>query len=202
MPVLMNERLDIPKQLTSRLSSKQLKALYPYVRSKVVHDLGAGDGTLACELVVSCGAEKVIAIDRHPIPDPPIEGIECLTMYFDRFHEKVDIAFVSWPVNWPCALEPILRHARLVVYLGKNTDGSQCGYQGFWELLVEREVLLHIPERPNVLIVYGQNKVERQILPEEYAAIQACTDEPRVYDYDELYEHRFARLNQWIDELG
>jgi hypothetical protein len=147
-----------------------------------VHDLGAGDLTLAHDLI-QCGASSVIAVDKQPMPSPQVPNIERVVSYFHEYAQPVDIAFMSWPVNWSVGLTPIARRSRLVVYLGTNMGGSACGYQDLWWHLRSREVLAHVFDPTGSFIVYGFGTRGRKgRLPEEHAAL----DQSRVWTYDEL----------------
>jgi len=66
------------------------------------------------------------------------------------------MALVSWPLWNPLpGLVTLLEQVETVLYLGKNTDGTVCGPEDFWLHMLEREVLEHVPDRRNVLTVYG-----------------------------------------------
>ena len=149
----------------------------------VVHDLGAGDLTLSHTLL-QCGAFKVVAVDRAEMPEPLEARIERVTTYFDQFRDPIDVAFLSWPVNWPCGLEVLAKRSRLVIYLGQNTDGTACGYPDLWWHLRTREVLHQVFEDPGTsLLVYGPGtRKGKSRLPEEHAAL----DPQRVWSYEEL----------------
>ncbi len=164
------------------LTVRHQEILRPFILDRVVHDLGAGDLTLAHILVV-CGAASVIAVDKQPMPEPRVPSIERVVSCFDAFTGPVDIAFMSWPVNWRVGLTPIARTARLVIYLGNNMGGSACGYPDLWWHLRSREVLAHEFESSGSLIVYGPGTRGRKgKLPEEHAAL----DHNRVWSYQEL----------------
>lgn len=171
------------------LNKAQEAALRPFVKRKVVHDLGAGDYTLSHRLL-KFGAEKVIAIDHtRPYDTCPmtfrnlIAGmkIEFVTGYFHQYHEPIDTAFVSWPSNYASHIDVLCDRAPTVIYLGVNTDGTCCGTPEMFEKLSKRAVLAHVPDRKNTLIVYGSKRVERALLPEEFAAINI----KKVWTYEE-----------------
>jgi hypothetical protein len=158
-----------------------------FVKGKIVHDLGCGDLHLAHQLV-KFGAEKVIAVDKSMhLPYSrlqKLQGIEFVGKYFHDFHEPVETAFLSWPVNWyDYGLGKILDRAKTVIYLGSNLDGSACGYSDMWMVLSHRNILAHIPSYTNTLIVYGSDFVKRSRVPEEQAAL----DQSKVYRFDEVY---------------
>lgn len=142
------------------LSPAQSEALIPFIRGRSVVDLGAGEGDLS-EWLAENGAAKVVAVDKTP-PGPGSylhPAIYCVTGRFDALSDLVpDIAFVSWPVNQQqSGLFRILRNARMVIYLGKNTDGSSCGHPDMFEDMLRRELLVYLPERRNSLIVAGKS---------------------------------------------
>lgn len=154
------------------LSASQEKVLGRLVRGRVVTDLGAGDCGYARKLL-DLGAQRVVAVDKsfyHSFADPRIELVE---RYFRDFEDDIDLAFVSWPVNWSTpGLVPALERASQVVYLGKTTDGLMCGWDGFWRHLQGRSVLSYHPEPTNSLIVYGGACLTaRDLLADEKAAI-------------------------------
>lgn len=154
-----------------------------FVKGKVVHDLGCGDLTLARELV-RVGAEKVIAIDKAPFTFSKIQGIESVSCYFDAYRDTVETAFLSWPVNWyDYGLNQLIEQAKTVIYLGSNLDGSACGYKHMWMFLRTREILAHVPNQKNNLIVYGPKIVVRDPVPEEMAAL----NQERIYSFTEVY---------------
>jgi len=153
-----------------RLYPSQRNFVEHAVRGKVVHDLGAGFLGLAHELL-NLGATEIIAIDRFEMPEATA-NIKRLQGYFHDYHEPIDTAFVSWPINWQdLGLLEAIDRASTVIYLGSNHDGNMCGFHEFWAHLRQREVLAHVPERRNTLIVYGPKHVEREELPEEHAAL-------------------------------
>ena len=76
---------------------------------------------------------------------------------------------MSWIVNWDMSIVKVLADAEIVIYLGKNTDGSACGYDKMWEHLRSREVLAHVPDRRNTLTVYGPRVIVRPQTGEEIA---------------------------------
>ena len=155
------------------LSPAQSEALTPHVQGRVVHDFGAGSCELARKLV-QLGAEQVIAIDKEKMPcvdDPRV--IQKHGYFGQAAADEIDVAFMSWPQNMESpVLLALVEHARTVVYLGKNTDGSSCGWPGLFESLLWRRLLVYTPERPNTLIIYG-GKLKRRRRPrgEERAAI-------------------------------
>lgn len=163
-----------------KLTPSQAEVLRPFIEGRQVHDLGAGDLTLASRLL-TLGADGVVAVEPHaPKKHPP--QIEVHPTYFADYAETPEVAFVSWPVNYDgIGLVKVLRRAPVVIYLGVNTDGTSCGGSDLWEHLRKREVLAHAPHPQNTLIVYGPKRVRRPLYGEEWAAI----DQSRIYRYSE-----------------
>lgn len=66
------------------------------------------------------------------------------------------MAFVSWPANRPDeGLLTLLKRAATLIYLGKCTDGTCCGWPGLFTYFLSRELLVHVPDEYNTLFVYG-----------------------------------------------
>jgi len=167
-----------------RLSEAQEEAIQPYVFGKAVHDLGCGNLDLS-RWLVQAGAEKVVAIDRYqPVTLRKPAKIEVIVGYFDNYLESVDTAFVSWPINWiDIGLLRMVKEAKTVIYLGSNLDGNACGFREMFQHLLGREVLAHVPNRQNTLIIYGSHTGEREPVPEEFAAL----NQERMYSFREVY---------------
>jgi hypothetical protein len=166
-----------------RPSVEQLEVIRGYVKGERVHDLGAGDGALANE-IARLGATEVVALDVVSGAERrPHARVTRVYSDFAEYADSVDVAFVSWPVQYAFSLADITARARLVVYLGKNTDGTSCGPEVFWMQMVKRQVLAHAPEFLNTLIVYGAPTLIRPRLPEEIGAL----DKSRWWSYDELH---------------
>lgn len=164
----------------------QQKILADIVTGQVVHDLGAGDLFLAHYLVHYLGASKVIAVEKERVPPPTSDKVEYVRSYFDKFEGKPDVALLSWPVSWDSGVLHLVRKARILIYLGRNTDGTVCGYRNLWGHLASREVL-HYDDRSdqhNTLIIYGPGPRVGRRLPEEHAAL----DQSRVWTPMELKE--------------
>lgn len=167
-----------------RISDDQWRIISKHVKDRVVHDLGAGrcDNSL---LLLGHGAKKVVAVDKEPMPEPGDPRLRTVRTYFDGYRPNVDVAFVAWPINSPQAgLVPILRRAKKVIYVGKNTDGTMCAWPGFWHALAEREVLDYAPEPRNTLIVYGDQTGSRPLRGEEIAGID-CYNGDKWMSYEE-----------------
>ncbi len=145
-----------------QLDRKQAKALRALVKGKRIHDLGCGDQVLTRDLV-KFGATEVIAIDTHPYgePRPRITTIKssfedyALEMYMNQLPD-IEVAFVSWPANRRMNdLLLLIETAKFIVYLGKCTDGTSCGWPGLFEHFLSRTILSYIPHRHNTLCIYG-----------------------------------------------
>lgn len=149
------------------LNEEQCERLAPFVKGKVVLDLGAGDLSLS-RVLVQMGA-KVVAVDKED-PGVVVPGVRFVRSYFHDLRERAPVAFVSWPVNWHSDIVPILVASTTVIYLGKNTDGTACGDPNLWEHLRAREVLAYVPDRRNTMAIYGPNFVERDPTGEELAS--------------------------------
>lgn len=167
------------------LTPEQWAALEPQVEDKMVYDLGAGDLELAHEMD-ALGARKVIAVDRDDMPEPRTKRVKTIRSHFHQWDApaEMEVAFLSWPVNWVSDVERLLYRAEKVVYVGRCTDSTLCGSLDFWRHVSRREVLAVVPDRHNVLIIYGDMEEDRDLLPEEMAGM----DYEKVWTYDELYE--------------
>lgn len=155
-----------------------LEAIAPFVKGKVVYDLGAGTCEKAVQLQ-KLGAE-VFAFDKAAMARVP-QGIKFRQTYFEPLAEEmeandttVDVAFLSWPQNYTIpGLREILWRSRVVIYLGSNTSGSSCGFPMMWADLVDRKKLTWVEDRRNTLIVYGDQDqfLSEPLLLEEYAGM-------------------------------
>lgn len=165
----------ISRHSYGRLSGIQRELLRPFVVGRTVHDLGAGSGALSL-ILLELGAKHVVAIDKEltPIDHPKITNVEC---YLDEYssHDPIDTAFVSWPANYTVpGLSFLMGCAKRVIYLGKNTDGSNCATRHVMSRLLCRPVLAHAPEKPNTVTVYGEDQgkaVARPLTGEEFASL-------------------------------
>lgn len=153
---------------------EQTVALRSVIVGQTVHDLGAGSMGLSRELV-QLGAAHVVAIDvdfggnNRKLP-ATIQKVSC---DFAEYDHPIDIAFTSWPLNRWSGVEDLVDRARVVIYLGSNSDGNACGSELFWDILSRRRVIAHVPHRENTLIIYGAEPEYRRYLPEEYAAVDS-----------------------------
>jgi hypothetical protein len=165
-----------------RLSEDQIQQLEPFVQDRSILDLGAAQ-LEGSELLLELGARDVLAVDRNRMPKPSSSSITTRVAQFHMLEETRPVVFASWIVNWPVNIERHLEEAELVISISKNTDGSSCGYPQMWELLMRREILLHVPEFQNTLTVYGPNHVARAPTGEEFAA--TYPDLMRMFSFDE-----------------
>ena len=165
------------------LSQAQQEAVRPHIVGKVIHDLGCGDLELS-RWLIQAGAKKVVAIDRYPPSCSRFTQVTVVVTWFHLYQEPVETVFLSWPINWQDpGLLRMVNEAKLVIYLGSNLDGNACGFREMFEHLLCREVLAHVPDRKNTLVVYGNQVVEREPIPEEFAAL----NQERVYSFQEVY---------------
>lgn len=163
------------------LTDQQLEVLGRFVTGQVVHDLGAGDLALSRTLLLQ-GAEKVYAVDKALPRKSPDPNIVLVPGYFHHYPAVPTVAFVSWPSNYAdMGLVRVVERSQRVIYLGCNTEGTSCGSLMLFEHLCQREVLAHIPDRQNTLIVYGPATVSRKPLGEERAALTPS----RVWSFQE-----------------
>jgi len=166
-----------------RMDSPQRKAIEEVVRGERVIDLGCGDGGWS-EVLVILGAECVIALDKRVMPDAGSRQIQWIEQTFEEYEaiggEVPKIAFISWPVNRVLpALLRMIERAEVVIYLGKNTDGTACGSVPLFEHLSGRALLKHFPKQANTLTIYGGPVSKARMLTgEEIAA--------RFFSYDKI----------------
>ena len=151
------------------LSPAQARVLAPVIDGRRVCDLGAGAFVLTADLI-ALGARRVDCVDKS-LPRQVPARVQAaaaragcaLGLHEQRFADlgpdvtaSANVALLSWPVNWRLAgLVERLLTVPVVVYLGKNTDGTACGGPDLWTHLAQRPVLAYVPERANVLTVYG-----------------------------------------------
>ena len=136
-----------------RLSHDQIRQLEPFVKDQSILDLGTAELT-GSELLLELPARDVLAVDRNKMPKPSSSAITTRVELFHNLEATRPAVLASWIVNWPVNIEHHLEAAELIS-ISKNTDGSSCGYPAMWDILVQREILLHVPERRNTLTVYG-----------------------------------------------
>lgn len=161
----------------SFLSTDMQQTLLPFVKGKRIWDLGAGSD-LKVAIMLRCLGATVIAFDKEVMhrrdEASDIQTHQCRFQDIEGLHLPLpDVTVVSWPVNnYNCdALIPLLTQIPVVVYLGKNYDGTACGTLGLFDLLRKRELLAHVPHRANSLLVVGAHLEgrKRALTPEEVA---------------------------------
>ncbi len=171
------------------LSKAQKLAIKPYVSGCEVLDLGAGDLSLSRDML-RFGATHVVAIDKEIGPRPPklvTKILASFTGYAARTTEPIQVALISWPVNWPVpGLVELVAWSNIVIYLGTNSDGNACGFSELWKSLSKRTVIEHVPERENTLIIYGRDTLERENLPEEWAAL----NQENIWSFESLHARK------------
>ncbi len=159
-----------------KLTDEQEAVVRNFVAGYNVHDLGAGQLGMAAKLR-DLGAHTVTAVDKiyRYLPFSPPTLVTLVGEYFEEYAAHghyIDVAFVSWPEAWRLdGIVDLLRTARVVIYLGSNFDGTACGTEDMFRHLSRRNVLALVPHKWNSLIVYGNDIVQRRLLPEEYAAL-------------------------------
>lgn len=184
-----------------RMNARQRRAVADAVRGETVIDLGCGDLGWAAMLVGECQAERVIAVDKAPClinlaPDK-IEVVESRFEYYDGVIP--DIAFLSWPMNHPMpGLLRLVEQIPIVIYLGKNVDGSACGWPGLFEHFSGRALALHMPHHGSTLTVYGEPCDARQLTGEEIAARFYYAESSLTYNKAEY----IAQNTDAIERLG
>jgi len=164
------------------LTKAQAKALKPFIFNRVVTDLGAGNCKLTLR-IHQLGAAKTIAVDKEP-KRTGAKSFEYVQSYFHQYQEDIDVAFISWPVNWYVrGLLEAIKRAKTIVYMGTNFGGSTCGFLVLWQELAQREVLLHLPHPKSSLTIYSSKHTARVPLGEEQAAL----DTSRIYNFNDVY---------------
>jgi len=106
--------------------------------------------------------------------------------------ESIDVAFASWPQNDEDTVRellPLLERAATIVYLGKNTDGVMCGTSRLFHHLAGRVLLGYVPDRQNVLAIYGaplgRQRAGAELRQEERAGLSALAPGKPWEDYTE-----------------
>lgn len=169
--------------MTGELTPEQYDALRPHVLGRHVHDLGAGEAMPMCGTMLALGARYVTAVD-HIYGKSLASASLSLSSVGAFFHEykpaePLEVALVSWPPYLfapPRVLQGLVdlcAASPVVAYLGSNF-GSLCGNPELWRHLGTREVLTHVPDPRNTLIVYGRQGARipgQGLLPEEKAVL-------------------------------
>lgn len=198
------------------LNDRQAAVVKRFVAGKEVHDLGAGELVLSRKLVdlgarsVFAIDPTIQEPGRLPYPYENIYAAKTGFKTMGRMERierrgaragllnygvrPVRVAFLSWPspedskfrAHSDYSILALVRRAPIVIYLGKNTDGTMCGSTRLYAHFARRTVLAHEPDRKNTLIVYDgllPAGKERELLPEEVAGL----DPKRIYSYAEAY---------------
>ena len=168
------------------LNEVQEKALIPFLQGRVVTDLGCGDCGWT-RFILEQGASRVVAVDKENFVKKPDwwrgRPVKFVHQQFVDFHDPVDVAFVSWPLNsysGTRGLIDIMDRAATVIYLGSNVSGNSCGSPQFFDNLLSREIKVYEPAR-STLIVYGGRLPEghkRKPYHEEWAGMELSTVYP------------------------
>lgn len=163
-----------------RFSVSQAKLVHPYVEKKVVTDLGAGN-TLAAQLFLQWGAEKVVAIDKERLRRPEDPRVQIVCKRFSELKKRPrEVAFLSWPANNDETVRTLIPHLELaetIIYLGSNIEGTACGRPDLFKLFLQRELLAYEPNLANSLIILGApRRTRRRPVWEEIAGM----DEIRI----------------------
>lgn len=165
-----------------KLTFSQESALVKYVSGREVHDLGCGTNTPMVQTLLDCGAATVIAVDKEPSSmSLPKRVTYVQSTLRDYNPASIDVALLSWPLNNEIdGLFGLVSKARVLIYLGKNTDGTACGTRILFEHMVRRRLLVHKPHPKNTLIVVGDPLGHpRKPTDEEWAGI----DQSEIYAY-------------------
>ena len=139
------------------LTDEMLDILRPIVEGLEVWDLGSGDEGHARTLL-GLGASRVFCVDKEPMVRD-CTGITPVHAWFGDISPdmSIPVAFVSWPPNRSLPhLNRLLGQAKIVIYLGSNTDGRACGDVRMFVSLAGRSLLAHVPYYRNSLLVYGE----------------------------------------------
>lgn len=174
----------LPMMALGSFTPQQAKIAARFVKDRVVHDLGSGELGGAM-MLAELGAKRVVAVDKIYKDG----GRDCLTWdattrlpgaleivgaYFEEYDDtepEIDVAFVSWPLSQGVeGLARLASRAKTVMYLGTNFNGTRCGSPSFWRCVTTRNVLWHAFDEWNSLIVYGEDRVRRALMPDEIAA--------------------------------
>lgn len=193
----VGEVIDFSKMMEEsaygKLTTAMQHAMDSYVKDRRVFDFGAGDMTHA-QAMLKMGAMDVVAIEKNfagqKSPDKRIKQFEGTFLdYIQRgndFSFEHCTAFISWPANHKLdGLLDLLEKFRVIMYLGKNTDGSACAWPGFFHQMYLRPVLEHVPHRRNTLIIWGEHNDKLAIEHRELKLEErAGGDHTRCYDFD------------------
>ena len=160
----------------NRAIEAQMDAMTEFCRDRHLLDLGGWNGSLA-DLLLRHGAASADVLDKSiPIIKSDHPKIHWWQYTFAQFldwpvrRSQFDVGLLSWPANVEAqmpALICILRSCSHIVYLGKNDGCTMCGTPRLWSYLITRSIVAHIPDRDNVLLIYGPEIASRESLVEE-----------------------------------
>ena len=157
------------------LNNRMRDALVPVIKGRTVYDLGAGD----CDhgrTLRNLGASRVVCLDKADIPVVP-KNVEFILGYIHQtpVPADLDVLFLGWPQNYPIpGLIPWMKAAKTIIYLGHNFGGTACGFPAFFEHLLTRRLVLHIPDERNTLLVVEEPLGSpRSPTPEEAAFLSS-----------------------------
>ena len=123
----------------------------------------------------------MIGVDKDQ-NSPFAKGTYVQSTFQDYRTEAIDVAFVSWPTNTGLpGLVDLLKKAKTVVYIGKNTDGSCCGNEDFFKYMLTRKLVRYRPNEHNTMIVVGApRKTPRCPTHEEFCGMDVVSIHPYV----------------------
>ena len=146
-----------PLRTYGQLTPNMKVALATYVQGKHVYDLGAGTGHLAVKLLQVGKAKAVTAVDKDPI-EAKHKRLSKLTQHLEMLDlpDRIDVGFVSWPVNRPIrGLVRTLRRCDVVIYLGYNDAFTACGSPDLFPYLLTRKLEAYIAGDRNNMVIVG-----------------------------------------------
>jgi hypothetical protein len=186
------------------LTQEQRGKVVEAVKGRHVHDLGSGEGHFTYWLADH--AKTVVGVDKERFDLAMKPNVDFVVSTFEDYDEKtypeVDVAFLSWPANhMDSGLFSMVKRAKRIIYLGKNTDGTMCGFPELFRLTACRELEVHIPDPKNTLLILGApiyhgapRSFQRDLTGEEYAGLTAY-DGP-VVAYRDAVEFKGVRLSE------
>jgi len=162
------------------LTDEIFDTIDPYVRGKRGVDFGAGDLQATQMVTKRLQPAAILAIDKYPARKPlPPPIVFKRALFRDVTCEDVadyrDFAILFWPNICPFiydGLKGVLGQFTTVIYCGTNFDGTACGWPNLFEYFLSRELLAHVPDQKNSLLVLGNAQANRRSpTPEEDAGI-------------------------------
>lgn len=139
------------------LTDKQESTLLSWVKDEVVHDLGAGNLSLA--LLMSSHAKEVHAIDKElPKASNLPANVHLHEGLFNavKLPTTLDCVVLAWPPNMHCpGLLDMVKRAFRVAYIGSNTSGSACGTSDLFVHLSKRMLVHEVRHHINCLHCYS-----------------------------------------------